>query len=258
VPDFPQVLRESLGLAHQRLNLVLIDVLWRGIWLGASLVLITVAAVWLGVQLSTLEWQGPDLAASQPIIFLYAAQQLWTAYSTALFFGAAGFAAVSTTLWLVLEAYFRGGREHFWIFAGSSLARIAILAAAALLLGLLSSRDRSWGVFFITIVIFMALALVIVVAETLVRKDAVELWATDLFTVFAAIATSLAFEGFSLMVVVLMSGALILASSRLVELAVALLVSAFAFGIWSVFHSYLLVVRFAAVDIMRRNVGENV
>ena len=253
-----QVLRDGLVLAHQRLNLILIDIVWRGIWFALMSVALAGLAIWLGNELRSFEWQGPDLAVPRPILLLVAARQFWEAYSGTLLVAAMGFAILATVLWLVLEAYFRGGREHFWIFIGSSASRLTILATASLLLGFLAYRDESRWALAVALVILFSLALMVVILETLIRLDAIELWATDLFAVTTSIGLSFVFEVLTLVLLTAVSGSLILSSSRLGEFAVALIFSALAFGIWSVFHSYLLVLRFSTVDIMRRSLEKNV
>ena len=253
-----QLLRDGFSLTHQRLNLILIDIVWRGIWLVLIGLGLLSLALWLGNELRSFEWQGPDLAVPRPIILLMAARQLWDAYAGSLLAVALVFAVAATVLWLVLEAYFRGGREHFWIFVGSSASRLTILAAASFFLGLLAFRDESRWALAVALIILFSLALMVVILETLIRLDAIELWATDLFTVTATIGIPFVFELLTLALLTVVSGSLILSSSRLAEFSLALIFSAVAFGIWSVFHSYLLVLRFSTVDIMRRSLEKNV
>jgi hypothetical protein len=258
VSAFKEILRDSLELCHQRAAAILIDVVWRAVWFGTTLALIAVLFGWFALQLSSLEWQGPDLAVSQPIILLYAAQQLWMTYSRVAAFGIIGVVSFSIILWLILEAYFRGGRQRFWVFLASSIARIAILASTAALLAALAYRDGSRAVALGALFIFLGMGLFIAVAEVLIRENSVELWATDFFSVLGVVGISYALEIISFALVGAMSAAFILASSRFAEVVISLGVSIIGLTIWTIFQSYLLIFRSSSVDIIRVRVGENV
>ena len=236
------------------LQFLLIDLVWRGTWLILTLLAILGVVIGFGAEFGSFEWQGPDLAVSRPIIFLMAGQQLWNSYSGSLLLAIAGVTLLTVVLWLTLEAFFRGGRKNFWIFLGSSASRVAILGTSSILLGYLAYRDQSRWAWLGALVILFGIALILAIAETLIRRDAVELWATDLFKVAAAIGLSLTFEVLTLSCLAAVSAALILSASRIPEFLVALVFTVVSLGIWSVFHSYLLVVRFSTVDIMRRDV----
>src|SRR5262245_5708378 len=106
VRAFSQSLSDAFDLAHARLNMIFVDVVWRGIWLIACVALAAGMIGWFGMRLSAFEWQGPDLAASRPIMLLYAARQFWAAESGAILTAVLLFALSALAIWLALEAYF--------------------------------------------------------------------------------------------------------------------------------------------------------
>jgi len=115
--------------------------------------------------------------------------------------------------------------------------------------------DTRGGVL-VAIVIIAGLGLLLAILETLIRSDAIELFGTDLFRVTGLIGILLLFEA-------MISGscAVIIAMGFLnIEgWKTALLVlgaAAVAIVFLNVLHSYLLLVRFSAVGIMRQNVVE--
>ena len=101
---------------------------------------------------------------------------------------------------------------------------------------------------------FIGVAFLLTVLDTLLRSDAVELLGVDLIRVSGVIGTLLIFEamiGVSVLIVIV-SG--FLSVSRGIEAIVMIFVLIFGVILLNLFHSYLLLVRFSAVDIMRRNV----
>jgi len=249
------VLEAGFALAHQRLRLVLLDLLWKAIWLGITALLLGGVGFWLVTKLANLQWQGPELGLPKPIIAAVLLREFWRAYSRAGLLVLAGIVAVTAGLRIVLEAYFRGGAQHFWVFAGSRLARTAVLLAATLMLGMLVWWDRTAGLAFIAAALMLGTWFMTVVAETLVRKDAVEVLGADLTLTVSAMGFLLMAELFSGLFLAGISAAMILLSSRFWEFAAAIGLAVVAALFWSVLESYLVVVRFSTVDIIRRNVS---
>ena len=108
----------------------------------------------------------------------------------------------------------------------------------------------------IAVVTFVALAFLLTLVETLVRADAVELLGTDLFRVAGLLGILMSFE---CMVVasalaILVAGFVNVSSA---VAAIAMLGAALAAVLFlNILHSYLLLVRFSAIAIMRQNVVE--
>jgi hypothetical protein len=104
------------------------------------------------------------------------------------------------------------------------------------------------------LVAFCSLAFLLAVIDTLVRADAIDLLGADFFGVTGLIGTLVLFEaliGASLLVAVT-AGFLNVANARqALEMVVA---TALVLLVLNFLHSYLLIVRFSAVGIMKRNV----
>ena len=243
-----------VAIAPSRINFVLMDIVWRAIWLVVILAVTVAAVFWFGARIGSLQWQGPDLGPANPMIMLVAMQEIWNLFSGALFWSIGGIFVLAVLLWLILEAYFRGGAQQFWLFLASAASRVTIIGTAIFLLVVLASMDGSGSALVGGGVALLALGFAIVVAETLIRCDAVELWGTHLSRIATVIGVTFFIEVVSFILLTAVSAALLLRSSQITELLVALIFSAAALGLWSILHSYLLIRRLSAIDIMRRDV----
>jgi hypothetical protein len=153
-------------------------------------------------------------------------------------------------------------------FLISGVIKSAILSSVAFMLGLivfgryLATPPSEWRMLWLEtrgatiagIVAFIGVAFFLTVLDTLLRSDAVELLGVDLIRVSGMIGILLLFEamiGASVSVVIVAG---FLNVSRGVEAIVMLVVTVLGVILLNLFHSYLLLVRFSAVDIMRRNV----
>ena len=138
------------------------------------------------------------------------------------------------------------------VFIGSNLVRLAILGSAAVLLGVMAHGSSGAGL--AALIVFAALAFSLAIVDTLIRSDAVDLLGADLVGVTGMIGALLLFEALigTSFVVVLIAGFLNVASAR--EALEMLVVTTLVLLIFNFLHSYLLVVRFSAVGIMKRNV----
>jgi len=104
------------------------------------------------------------------------------------------------------------------------------------------------------LVAFLALAFFITIVDTLVRSDAIDLLGADFLGVTGLIGTLVLFESLigASMMVILVAGFLNVGNAA--EALGMLAVTTLVLLIFNFVHSYLLVVRFSAVGIMRRNV----
>jgi hypothetical protein len=127
-----------------------------------------------------------------------------------------------------------------FLFSSALLITLAFLAGAAT----------------IAIVTFLSLAFFLTLLESLIRADAVELLGTDLIRVTGLVGILMSFEGMvaASFVTILVTGFLNVGSSTEALLVLAAAVAVIL--ILSFFHSYLLLVRFSAIAIMRRNAVE--
>src|SRR5262249_47045650 len=134
------------------------------------------------------------------------------------------------------------------IFLVSGVAKIVgLVAAGAILFPVALAGGRV-----IAIVVFLLVAFSLTVIDTLIRADAVELLGVDLIGTTGIVGVLLAFETMvaASFVIVVITG--FVNSARLLDvlfsLAAAVVISIFL----TLLHSYLLLVRFSAIDVMRR------
>jgi len=245
------VLRSAFTPSNQQLRSIFIDFIWRLLWAIFSLGILLFAGAGVFAQMSSLEWQGPDLDASNPIIVLAALQAFWKSYGAVLLAGFGLLLLVLAVLWIVLEALFRGGWRGLWIYMGTGAARTALLFGTAGIFAMLSIRDDSGGTSVIGIVVVLGTWFIVGLLETLVRRNAVDLLATSLLPLSAVMGCLRLAEGI-LAFLLLGSAAVVLARST--EIALAGLFAGFVVLIWMFIHSYMVAVRYSAIDIMRRNV----
>jgi len=162
------------------------------------------------------------------------------------------------------------GNSSFRTFLLSNVLKclfiaIASLALAAICFGRyfaapISEWPQLWtdtrGAVLIAVVTIAALGFLLTVFDTLVRSDAVALLGTDLFRVTGLIGILVLFEAMIGGSCVMMLGAGLLNVAGLRSAVAMMATTAAAIGLLNVLHSYLLLVRYSAVDIMRQNVIE--
>ena len=116
---------------------------------------------------------------------------------------------------------------------------------------MLAMRDDSRGTLLIGGAVMIALWLIVGIFETVLRRDAVDLLATSLLPLSAVVGSLRLAEG-GLAFVLL--GSALSALPQTTELALTGMFAAFVVMFWMVVQSYLVAVRYSAIDIMRRNV----
>jgi hypothetical protein len=219
-------------------------------------VILSVAAVMIfgaGVmaQMGAILAEGPDLGGSDPILLFAALRVFWSSYGSILLAASGVLLLVILGLWVFLEALFRGGFRAFWIYLGTGVARTAFLIGAGGMFLMLSIRDDSGGTFLIGTVAMLGMWHIIGILETVIRKDAVDLIATNLPTLSCVVACLQLVEGF-LGFILLGSGAVVLIQAS--DKALAVLWCGAIVLFWLMVQSYLVAVRYSAIDIMRRDV----
>jgi hypothetical protein len=163
-----------------------------------------------------------------------------------------------------------GNTAFFHSFLLSNVLKYLLLTSASVALGAIcfapffavpiAEWPQLWpdarGAAFISVVTIAALAFLLTIVDTLIRNDAVELLGADLLRVTALISILVSTEVMivSACTVALGAGFLNIASfkSALGMLATTAIVAV----LLNILHSYLLLVRYSAVDMMRQNVIE--
>jgi hypothetical protein len=259
-------LKSGFVLANHRIRMLVLDLVWKFIYVISTVVLISAVAIWLMQDLAKYRWQGPELAPSNPIVLAMALADLWSKYSGPLAWAALGIVIGAFILWTVFEAIFRGGFANFWIYAGTRIAFLSIIGSSVLvLLALSTHEDRAmpggWvQAGLLSAVILLGIWTILSVAETLIRRDAVDLLATHLEVVSGALGSLLGLQLLLSAAAIATLGLctrLLFRSSSPAPFIAAAFLMLFAALIWTVLHSYLVVVRYSTIDIMRDNVVES-
>jgi len=260
------VLRSGFVLANHRLRILALDLLWKFFHFVSMVVLISASVAWRIQDLSKYRWHGPELAPSNPILLAMALAEVWTRYAGTLAWTAFGLVACAIGLWIVFEALFRGGVEKFWIYAGARVAFLAIMVSATVVLVTLTAYeglaepDGTIQAGIVSAVVLSGIWWIVSIAETLVRRDALELLATNLTVVWGALGTLLGVQlllSAASIAVVGLSIKLMLHSSSPGPFLGAGFLMMSAIFFWTIIHSYLVVVRYSTIDIMRDNVVES-
>jgi len=258
-----EILREGFARAHRRPGIILLDVVWKLIWFALTVVAI-VMVVYRFV--SHLEFTPINVQALDALRVATSVRQMWNDYGGEFLGGLIAVAGMSALFYLFLEANVRrklvvaGSNERgpkptttsLTVFLGSNLARLAILGSAAVTLAVISKGSGDARI--AALVVFLALAFFVTIIDTLVRSDSIDLLGIDFLGVTGVIGTLVLFESLigASLVVILVTGFLNVANAA--EAFVMLAVTTLVLLILNFLHSYLLVVRFSAVGIMRHNV----
>ncbi len=267
-----ELLREGLRLAHRRLGFVFLDLLWKAIWFGLTAAGLILLAVWFGSRTQSVAWPDTGNRSVNTAVAVALLRQFWSIYLAQFLGAVATVLFASLIIWFVLEAAFRArlipGR--FSIFLISNFLKCLCLMSAALaflavgfgryLVTPFAEWDQLWpdtpGVAVIFVVTLAALGFLLTIIETVVRGNAVDLLATDLFRVAGLIGILLLFEAAVSGSCAVIVGMGFLNISGWRDALLMLGTAAAMIVFMTVVHSYLLLVRFSAVDIMRQNVVE--
>jgi hypothetical protein len=257
-----EILRNGFALANRRPGLIVLDLLWKSIWVASTVIAFFVSASWLTLDLLSIEWDDRGIGPANGLIALGLLREFWNAHHTEVFLTLGGVLALSVTVWFILEAIFRrrlvaGGltstpRAGFHILLISNAAKsMTLLVAGFVCIGMAVA-----GAVVVAVVSFAAFAFLLTLVDTLIRADAVDLFGTDLFRVAGLLGILVSFEG----MVAASALAILLAGfahvTGAIPAAAMLGAAVVAMLFLNVLHSYLLLVRFSAIAIMRRNVVE--
>jgi hypothetical protein len=274
-PSSNELLRQGFRLTHRHIGLIFLDLLWKSIWFVLTLAGSLLVAVWFGSEFRSLELVDTGNRAINAAAAFALLRELWSANRAAIFTAVTAVLCLSSVMWFFLEAGFRSrifsrAGQGFSTFLMSNVLKslfiaIASLALAAICFGRyfaapISEWAQLWtdtrGAVFIAVVTIAALGFLLTIFDTLVRSDAVALLGTDLFRVTGLIGILLLFEAMIGGSCAMMLGAGLLNVAGLRSAVAMMATTAVAVGLLNVLHSYLLLVRYSAVDIMRQNVIE--
>jgi hypothetical protein len=261
------ILRNGFKLAHKRPGLLFLDIIWKLIWLLLSAALFFGVVVWVTSDLSGIDWGDTGVPSVNLVVAATLLREFWSANQGQILLLLFGAAATSALLWFLLEAMVRRKivrdlaidsgitpepAYQLKVFLTSGILKSALLMSSIVLMLMISAA----GARMIALVTFMVLAFVFTILDTLIRADAVDLLGTDLIRVTGLLGILVSFEGTvaaSLLAILLMG---VLNVTQAASAASMFVAAAIVLGLLSLIHSYLLLVRFSAVAIMRRNVVE--
>jgi hypothetical protein len=245
----------GFAAAIQQVRFLFFDLLWKFIWLVVTAIVLLIAGIRVMDIAGAIEWNGPDLGGGNPIILAAAYNELLRAIAPTVLVTVVGVLVTATVLWLILESLFRGGRKEFWVYLVSGLARVTVLGGMAVLLGaVVVQGSGGGGLGMIAVVTLAGLWFLVAIAEVVIRRDAVELVARNLIPLAASVGFLLLLEVFFAVLIWGGGVTVLLMSSNSSEVLLGIgLLAALAVP-WTILHSYLVLVRFSMVDIMRRNV----
>jgi len=263
--------------ANHRIGDVILDVLWKGIWLAITGGLMFGFLAWFYSELQSITVNGPPDVLRNPLALAVLTRQLWAAYASTFFWFALGLVSMSALSWILLESYFRAGlvpgsaepflrsaSHHFTTFLASAVLKFVIVSSAIVTLGLivferyLSTPLAEWRnlwpesrlSFVVVIVICAVLWFALTIVETLMRVDALDLMATHLFLTVGLIATLFVFEAMIVVSVILGQSLLMTTLSGAVGQLVIVVTGLISLAALIALHSYLLVVRFSSVTAL--------
>jgi len=178
-------------------------------------------------------------------------------------------------IWFLLEAAFRARivaaeKPSFNTFLLSNVLKCLFITNAGIaltticlgryLITPLSEWRQLWpetrGAALVAFVTLAALGFLLTILDTLIRSDAIELLGTDLFRVIGLIGILVLFETMISGSCAVMVGVGFLNVAGWKNALMMLGTAAVMIVFMNVLHSYLLLVRFSAVGIMRQNVVE--
>jgi hypothetical protein len=285
-----QILYDGFSSANRRVGIVFLDVLWKAVWLFATGVFLGLFLMLAAAELQSISWEVSE-APQNPLLAAVVLRELWETYSAQAAAGLLVIAAASMIAWLIMEPYFRSrllptgevprtgsgpatsasrprSPSTFSIFLASGIARTLILCAATLVVAVLSfghylaTPFGEWpslwsetrGVAVVGVSIIVGLAFLVTVADTLIRSNTIQLLGSHMLEVAGLIGTLLFIETCIAVSGMLIVVAGVLQISSPLEFFMAMTMVAAAAFLMSTLHSYLLLVRFLSIDIMRRDV----
>jgi len=264
---------EALSAAFEQAGLrpaaVVLDVLWKLIWLLITAALVGALLVLIYQRLVSIEIQGGAAAVQNPVAVMILFRELWALYASTIFWALSVIAGISWVTWTLLESYVRGvmaethppfGRSasrRFITFLASAVIKQVMLVSILVLIGVITLGPRlsrpvlewnpvwesSRSSLLVGAVFFLTAWFILTVLETAIRTDSLEALGSQLFTILGVVASLVVIEatavGGAAGVAVILMAFVANVRSFLVFL-LALAVSVFALQI---VHSYLTAVK---------------
>ena len=270
-------LAAAFGAAFRRVHLLLLDMVAKGVWIVGSGVVLWASGLWFFWNVRLTDSELAAVESGFPPLVSLALFEAVVDHLPLLGWSIVAGATACLLLWTAIEAFVRGGilpvtgntllgdaLEHFPLYLATGILRRLILLLTAISIGvivlgpLLTSPVAEWSSVWPSVqwpvvagaipIAFMALFLAIL--DTLTRCRALQLLGPSLPSVLLIVLFPIVLEAsiWSLAIAVFA----IAITSTVAPGAVLALAGIFVAGM-SVVHSYLLLVRYQAVGLMRRD-----
>ena len=274
----PGYLSAGFSAATRRLHLVVLDLISKLVWIAVTFIFFWFGGIWF---FSRALVSGADLRAFQtgiPPVALAGLVRVVLENGETLGWILVLASVLSVGWWVVQEAFVRGGMlpfpgnrfygnalDNFSVFLVSGLLRRCIMGSATLLFGLvifgplLTSPLGEWRQALPDILwpalaggaLIGALAFALMLLDTLIRTDALEVVGDQLGQVVGVVGTLALFEASLLASAAMLVGVSFGMTSGAGGVSGVFLLALALTAILSVAHSYLLLVRYSSVAIMR-------
>jgi hypothetical protein len=272
------ILMRGFAHANQRLGAILLDIAWKIVWLGITGLGFLTVLIWINAEIGSIEITGAAPALNNPVALAILGRELWNAYAATVLSVIAGVLLTSTILWIILEAYFRAGllpasdesftqsaSRYFRLFLASTVAKAITATSVFVLFAVIvfgrfvrtpvAEWNTLWrdtrGSFAVALAISIVLWFAMTLLETLIRSESMELLGRELFIVVGLFAILTTIEGFVLAILlglILLVSGFLSGLSGLLIMAAVLVLSA---GALSAVRSYLLIVRYSSLAVLR-------
>src|SRR5262245_49244973 len=100
-------LRGGFQLAHSRVGLVFLDLLWKCIWTVVTVIALLLVASWILSDISAISWENSQVGPVNGLVAAALLRRFLSANRAEILAAAALVAALSITVWFLLEALFR-------------------------------------------------------------------------------------------------------------------------------------------------------
>ncbi|HKD38633.1 MAG TPA: hypothetical protein VKB78_17595, partial [Pirellulales bacterium] len=273
------ILADGFSLAHRRLRPIVLDLVWKLIWLGVFGSLMAGLSVWLYWKLRSIEIQASAEAVRNPVALMLLARQLRDRYAEMFVWIFLVFLITAALSWILLEAYCRSGilpdsrasffqsaARYFKRFIVSSALKQGLMIVLSIPISVIvfgpyiTAPPAEWrnlwldsrGLLVVAGLIGIALWLVVTIFETAIRADVLDLLRRDVFTVAGLIAILLIFEGMIVASAVGLGAIMMSFVTDAVGVLMVLMVAVGTLIVLNILHSYLLVVRYSTLTVLSR------
>src|SRR4051794_401891 len=96
------ILRQAFARARYRAGLILLDIVWKAIWLVCTLTAVLSVVVWFGSELRGIAWEDTGGRVVNGLIIGTLLRQFWAANGAAIILSIATVVALSASAWFVL------------------------------------------------------------------------------------------------------------------------------------------------------------